>query len=513
MSAKVLAKVDYIKPLEDIPYSEVVVQRERYHKEVRDSLAAIVGDEHVKDDPETVNKYSRDISLEQPGRPSFVVFPNNTEEVCRIVKLANEFLLPVVPASSGTHTCGCAIPRMGGVVVDLSEWKKIYKIDYRNRAARIDPGVTFGQLQEALEQEGLRSVMPLLPRRDQSVLTSRFEAQPVTIPEFNYSEPIYTAEIVMPGGEIFRTGTASLGPPEVNQTDLVGPWGPGFDWNRLYTRAQGTLGIVTWVNIMAEELPLKQKIYFTAFEGIDGLASFTYRILRKWIGYECFALNRTALAWILAEQMPADYAALKRRLPEYVQVFCIGGLKRFPEERIAYQEADFLDAAQECGVNPQLSMPEAPRAASFFMKNLRRCWDKDPYWKDACRGASADIFFITTMNRAKLFITAMQEECMRAGYNYQDIGMYLQPLENGRAAHLEFSIPYNPQDAEECAQVRRLHAAASLTMYTLGALFTRAYGMWAELVQGRNAVQYQTAKMIKEVLDPNNIMNPGKLGF
>jgi len=50
-------------------------------------------------------------------------------------------------------------------------------------------------------------------------------------------------------------------------------------------------------------------------------------------------------------------------------------------------------------------------------------------------------------------------------------------------------------------------------MYTLGALFTRAYGSWAEMVYGRNALQYQTAKLIKETLDPHNIMNPGKQGL
>ena len=124
---------------------------------------------------------------------------------------------------------------MGGIVIDLSGWKKIHKIDYRNRAVRIEPGVTYDQLQEALAKEGLRPLMPLLPRKDQSVLTAHLEAHPMLIPEFNYSEPLYTAEIVMPQGDIFRTGAAAMAPPETTNTDLVGPWGPGFDWNRAPT--------------------------------------------------------------------------------------------------------------------------------------------------------------------------------------------------------------------------------------------------------------------------------------
>lgn len=513
MPDKLPAKIDYLKPLNDKPYSEVIAEKESHHKEVKTKLADLVGAEKVTDDPEVLKKYSQDISLELPGRPAFVVFPKNTGEICTIVKLANEMLLPVIPVSSGTHNYGCAIPRMGGIVIDLSGWKKIYKIDYRNRSTRIDPGVTYEQLQEALEKEGLRTLMPLLPRRDQSVLTAHLEAYPMTIPEFNYSEPLYTAEIVLPNGEIFRTGSAAPAPPEINKTDMVGPWGPGFDWNRLYTRAQGTLGILTWANIMAEPLPTKQKIYFTSFNTIDDLVSFTYRIQQKWIGYECFGLNSVNLASILVDAMPDDYSELKKMLPAYIQLFCLGGLQRFPDERIAYQEADFLEVARECGVSPQLTVPEAPKAASFFAKYLRRCWDKEIYWKDASRGASTDIFFLAPMDKASSFITAMKEEVSSVHYPPEDIGIYLQPIENGRASHIEFTIPYNPDDADECILVKKLFRSASERMYSLGALFTRAYGLWAEMVYLGNALQYQTAKLVKETLDPNNIMNPGKLGL
>lgn len=512
MAEQELAKVDYQKPLEDVPYAAVTAAKEKAHRDLGAKIAAIVGPKNVSDAVQDLDKFARDTSLEKSGRPAFVVTPENTQQISDLVKLANEMKLPMVPVSSGTHQYGAALPRMGGLILDLSSWQDIYRIDRRNRAVRVAPGVTYDQLQDALDKEGLRALIPLLPRKDQSVLTAHLEAHPMLIPEFNYSEPVYTLEIVLPTGELFRTGSAAVASPEETQTDMVGPWGPGLDWNRLFTRSQGTLGVVTWANVMAEPKPVKQKLYFTADDDLKTLVDFTARIQKKWIGYECFILNRVSLADILAKDRK-EAEQLQRNLPAYVQVFCIGGLKRFPDERIAYQEADLLETSQECGVDPQPTLAGAPRAAAFFEKNLGRCWDKDVYWKDVRRGASADLFFITPMNRAENFVRAVQNQTAAAGYNFQDVGFYLQPIENGRAAHVEFSFPYQPEDAQECAQVRQLHAQASEAAYTLGALYTRAYGCWARITSDRNTGQHQTAKLIKELLDKNNIMNPGKLGL
>jgi len=512
MSTQTPAMVDYQKPLDpDVPYAGQCAARVSFHAEVKARIEAIVGPE-VSDSPEVLARYAADLSLEQAGRPAFVVRPQSTEQICELVRCAGSFKMPVIALSSGTHLYGAGLARLGGMVLDLSGWKDIHAINHRNRCVRIAPGVTYDQLQDALEPQGLRALIPLLPRRDQSVLTAHFEAQPMLIPEFNYSEPVYTAEIVLASGEIFRTGAAAVAPPDQTANDMVGPWGPGLDWNRLLTRAQGTLGVVTWANIMAEPLPLKQKIFFTAASSMEPLLSFTSRVQKKWLGYECFILNRANLASILANN-PDEIEALQQALPAFVQVFCIGGLKRFPEERIAWQEADFLETSQECGLAPKTVMPEAPRAARFFEKNLRRCFPGEVYWKDARRGGGTDIFFITTMDRVPVFIAEMQQQAAQAGYNFQDIGIYVQPIENGRVAHLEFSLPYNPADERARTRMRDLHAAASRAMFAQGALFTRAYGSWAHLAHGCNAAQQQTARIIKELLDTNNIMNPGRLGL
>ncbi|MEI6128280.1 MAG: hypothetical protein WCQ99_17165, partial [Pseudomonadota bacterium] len=68
MSEKVLAKVDYIKPLQDKPYAEVLAEREKYHGDVQQRLAEIVGRDGVSDDPEVLERYSRDAGIELAGR-------------------------------------------------------------------------------------------------------------------------------------------------------------------------------------------------------------------------------------------------------------------------------------------------------------------------------------------------------------------------------------------------------------------------------------------------------------
>ncbi|OGL54648.1 MAG: hypothetical protein A3C43_09900 [Candidatus Schekmanbacteria bacterium RIFCSPHIGHO2_02_FULL_38_11] len=513
MPEKIPAKIDYIKPLEDKPYSQVLKEKKEYKERLRKKLSDIAGAGNVIDDAETLAKYSKDKSLEAPRKPTFVVFPNNTEEIQKIVKLANEERVPLIPASSGVHFYGATIPLESGIVIDLSRWKKIFKIDSRNRAVRIQPGVTYGELQPELEKNGLRALMPLLPHREKSVVSAHLEGEPMMVTEFNYIEPLYTCEIVLPRGDIFRTGSAASAPPEVSLSDLVGPWGPGFDWNRLYTRSQGTLGIITWANLMAEPLPTVQKIFFTPSRDLNTLINFTYGIQRRWLGYECFILNKANLAAILAEDGAAGYAELKKKLPSFTLIHCIAGTKRLPEEKVAWQEQDMFEEAQAQGVYPQATIPEVPHSRKFFDENMRKPWQKELYWKDVPRGASADIFFLTTLNRVPEFIKAMNEAAECFEYPVSDIGVYIQPIENGRATHLEFNLPYDPNNSAEKEMVNKLHLAASERLIDLGGVFTRAYGRWAYMVNNRNAISSKTAKTVKDFLDPNNIMNPGKLGF
>ncbi|MFC1870575.1 FAD-binding oxidoreductase, partial [Chloroflexota bacterium] len=129
------------------------------------------------------------------------------------------------------------------------------------------------------------------------------------------------------------------------------------------------------------------------------------------------------------------------------------------------------------------------------------------------QGSCHEVFFYTTLDRVAEFTLAMEGMAAEHGYLTKDIGVYLQPIERGRACYCQYSFHCDPDDAREVDRVYRLYLEASEMVISMGGLFTTPYGPWADMVFSRTAGYTAVMKVVKDALDPNNILNPGKLCF
>ncbi len=280
---------------------------------IKEELVKIAGDGNVFDDADRLRPYAKDYSLSSPSMPSYVVLPKNAEEVQRLVRLANEKRLPVTPCSSGVHFYGNTIPVQAGIVLDLKRMNKILAIDDRNRMVRIEPGVTWSELQLELQKHDLMAMVPLFPHPLKSALASHLDREPTLIPKFEYTDTLVTMEMVLPDGELFRTGSACVpGFPDKSLAQGVNPSGPGdFMWNRLFQGAQGTLGVATWVQCKIEYRPKINKTFCIPFNNLADAVNFTYKLQRRMVGEECLILNKFNLAAMLARKWNSDFDTLK----------------------------------------------------------------------------------------------------------------------------------------------------------------------------------------------------------
>ena len=234
---------------------------------LKDEFYQIIKPDNVIDDASILESYSQDISFIPENSPLMLVYPESKEEVQRIVRLANESKIPLVPVSSGQPRFnGDTVPEYSGIIIDFSKMKRIMKIDTVNRCAIVEAGVTLAELIPELKKHGMKLNIPLLLKASKSVVTSRLERVPNLIPkyQYDYMDPLLTLEVVYGKGDDFRTGSAS-GPGTLDtiRTDMVNPWGPGsFDFFKFLTGAQGTMGLVTWATTKTEVLPSIHKLYF-----------------------------------------------------------------------------------------------------------------------------------------------------------------------------------------------------------------------------------------------------------
>lgn len=445
------------------------------------------------------------ISLRRSFQPGFsVVKPTSVKEIQQTLRHANRHRIPVMARSSSVDPYRYPTSKQGLILIDLSEMKTIHNVDTRNRAVRFEPGVGWAQLQDELRKHGLKASNPLLPHNRKSALSSYLEKEPMLIPKFEYGEPILTMEMVLPSGDVFRTGSAS-GPASMKKTkaDLTGPDGPSvMHLCRLFQGAQGTLGIVTWINVKAETLPTTQKLFSIPCNTLEEVVSTICRIQSRMIGDECFALNNHHLASILCENWQDDYAKLKKDLPPWTIILCLAAGPRLPEKKMEYQQEALADIVKDSGIT--LKEDLAGRG-SQLIELFQGPWNKDPYWKHGLLGDSLDIFFITTRNKVSQCESSFHRVLEEYGYAAEDVGKYIQPLEYGRVFHMEFSIPVRP-DSHQDGKLKSLSRKAVAEISNQGGFFSRPHGIWAEAVFNLCPSNTTAQMTMKKILDKNNIM-------
>jgi len=483
-------------------------------------LEKIVGKKNVLEDEETLNNYAQDQSFVKKCMPDMVVFAETFEQIQEVLRRANRTKTPITPFSSGLNLHGAAIPDQGGIILNMSRMNKIIMIDQENWFAVIEPGVTYQQLQEELIQRGFRMMIPFGVHPNRSVLTSYMERDVVlAAPNFERGTSlIMDTEIVLPTGEIFRTGNwtcgGSPGSPAGPVRTLI---------CRLWTSAQGTFGIFTKIGLQIEPLPVLRKIYFMPFQKIHHAAEAITKIQRKEIGLECFLLNNFNLSamhtenWPIPQSFPvaqipsAEFNQLRNTFPPFMLVICIDGGQRHPENKIAYEEEALKEICNVLNVELRDCLQPVQRSAETMLEECLRPWrilKKFNY-----KGSVHDLMFKVPIELLPVIDQAMNELFQKRGFSKRDVGLFGVPLERGRGIHVEVDLHCDPSNESEKEGIKNLWEETSLELMNRGAYFDRPYGAWAEMVYSRTTTYALKLKQLKVELDPNNIMNPGKLCF
>lgn len=488
---------------------------------MRQDLISIVGADNYFDDHETLEQWSKDYSFLPPRKPSAVVKIRDPEVVKKVIDWANETKIPLVPVSSGPpHFRGDTVPSIGGaVILDLSEMKRIIRIDRRNRYAIVEPGVTYLELKEKLRSMGMKVPMPLLPKSTKSVLASLLEREPVTMPHIQWVllDPLGCVDIIWGCGKEYVSGEAgaNVKPGALEEQwrrniDQIFPYGPGmWDAYRIVSGAQGSMGIVRWASVRCELIPQEYIFYFLTSEKIDQPLNFLRKFLRLRYGDEIILLNNWNLASIVGKDAE-EIKTLVKNMPRWILMVTLAGYDVLPQERVAYQDEETTEMAQQCGLKILADLSDISGKRMYEMLNDS---SENPHWKIRYKGSCQEIFFLTTVDKIPELLAVMYSLADDFGFPASEIGCYIQPQQHGVAYHVEFDLPYDPANMLEAEKVKRLFLKASEELLNHGAYFSRPYGVWAELVYKRDYANTYVLKELKKIFDPNNIMNPGKLCF
>ncbi len=473
--------------------------------ELVDRLTAIVGERFVSDRIPERYLYSYDMTENPPQRPALVVMPGGVDEIQQIVQLANKTKTPLVPFITGQNVGGLTIPQVpGAVVVDLKRLDRILQVDEDAMYALVEPGVTFGHLRKYLDEHhpSLRYTYPLAPPYTSVVANALLQGLcDLSTRHGAMADFVNGVEVVLPTGEAVRTGSSILG-----DDNWFGRY-PLPDLLGLFSGWQGMTGIVTK---MAVQLwPKPPCVEHAALFTFDEVA--TTRLLQELVrtqaldDADCMSLSLVKM--LLGVSAPVK--ALEGE-PDYATLLSVSGGTRVEVEEKLNTVRRITESSKHAASRPLLIDWDAVIA---LMGEQAASWVDFP----------SDAFKILTEYDGLTWVGTYIHprnwgEALAGGRRIVEnhgfeLMAFLKPMKGMHFGEFKFIIRF-PKDNETLERVRRCNEELLDHALDQKAIPYKTPVWAAEKLMARADPEFvRLVKRIRETLDPNGIMNPGRWGL
>jgi len=448
-------------------------------------LAGIVGAANVFASPEDRLAYAYDATPMRENLPLAAVRPAAVEHVQTIMRLANADEFVIVPRGSGTGLSGGSIPVERSIVLLFPAWKKILEIDEENLTAWVEPGVITAELHAAVESKGL-FYPPDPGSMKVCTIGGNVAENSGGLRGLKYGvtkDYVMGLEIVLPTGELLRVGNKCV-------KDVA-----GFSFKELFIGSEGSLGIFTKILLQLIPKPAASKTLLALYDDMQTAAG-------------------TVSAIIAAKIIPCTLEFLDATTIRCVEDFAHVGLPTDTEALLLI----------EVDGHPAAVADEFDKIQTICQKNGAReiRIAKDAVEADKLKTARRSAFSALARMRPTTIledVTVPRSEIATMLQCIRDISRKYH-VTFGNFGHfgdgnLHPTCLTDERDRDEIHRVEKAFEEIFLSAIDLGGTITGEHGVglskkrFLEKVAGPAGVEVM--KKIKQVLDPNNVLNAGKI--
>ena len=452
------------------------------NSELQSELKKILNSRFSESESTRLN-YARGEDTYDPILSKAVVFPETNEEVSKILKLCNQHKIPVVPFGTGTSLEGNVVGNDQGITISLEKMNKVLSVNVEDFDCKVQACVTREQLNDYLREDGV--FFPIDPGANAAIggMASTSASGTMAVKYGTMKTVITGLTVVLPNGDIIKTGSRT------KKTSA------GYNLTNLFIGSEGTLGVITEIQLRLSPIPESIMSAVCHFKTLEDAVKTAQEVIQ-------YGIPIARIEMLNKDQMEIsiEYSKLKDVEATPTLFFEFHGSETSNKESI--------DIVEEISKNNN--------GSSFkWAKDLT---DRNKLWK-----ARHDVYYSVKaqINNGRVYSTdvclpiSKITECV----NFVDAEAKKFGLRAPMVGHLgdgnfHVLLPYDPEKKETYQKIRKFSDILIEKTLELEGTITGEHGVGLhkkDYLLKEHGDNLPVMKSIKRTIDPNNIMNPGKI--